>query len=194
MIFDEVCDVADKLAGVLRERERGLRLHAGEFIEDAPEIPRRRLDIVVSQEARGPFAELLIGSLSDIGEGHGRAEVDVCVELEEPSDHAVEVWSDRLGAGEQCAVCVARIQDSTDVLWEVAVIGSAVCSGNRVLFDELILVEDLENVFCGPDPDLFAAVGVGDVVDFALILDVPVGVNGGLFPRRDVKRRCRQRI
>ena len=54
-----------------------------------------------------------------------------------------------------------------------------------MLLDEPVIAEDLQDVFCGADPDLFADVGGGDGVGFSPELDVMVGVDGGLLPLDD---------
>ncbi len=75
-----------------------------------------------------------------------------------------------------------------DVGREVAIVGVAVGTGADRLLDEFFVAVDLQKVFGGPDPDLFAHVGMGDGIGLAAELHVMVGVDAGELPLGDFKR------
>ena len=188
--MNEVCAVAEELAGGFGERQGPLESLSAEFVQDGAKVFRYRLDVMVAHDASSTLHELPLGAFGQVGEPHGRAKVHERVDLQEPADHTVEVGADRLGAGEKRAVSAVLVEDRTHVGRIDVRIGVPVGPTDGMLPDEPVLVEGLEDVFRGPDPHGFPYVGIGDGIGPPLELDMAVRVNGGLLPLGNLKGLC----
>lgn len=139
-------------------------------------------------EARGALHVARVGCF--LSHGHqslGPAKADERMDIEEIPDHAVEIGSDLLCSFEQRAMDRAGVEGMLDARREVVEIGVAIMPGDHLLLDELLLMEYLQDAFCGTNPDLSADVGMGHRIGLVLELEVVIRMDTGKLPLRDFK-------
>ena len=79
------------------------------------------------------------------------------------------------------------IKGGLDIFREIAPVGMPVVGGNDVLFNELVVIEDLYQFMSAFYPEFLTDIGMRHVVSFLVKLDVVVGVHHRLFPLRYFK-------